>query len=69
MQAKIYQPTKSAMQSGQFSTSKLSSSNYKWHLVFLTKPGSKFIDRKLGHTAATDTMDQVNLLFDDLNSA
>jgi hypothetical protein len=62
MQAKIYQPTKSAMQSGVAYTD-------KWILDFTTEKGSRFIENMLGWTASKDMKQEVRLTFNTKEEA
>ena len=56
MQVRIFQPAKTAMQSGYAGTD-------KWHLEFA--PGSpRVADPLMGWTSSTDTRAQVRLTFD-----
>jgi hypothetical protein len=56
MRVKIYQPTKTAMQSGTGNT-------HKWCLEF-DPENTRFIDPVMGWTGNTDTRQQLSLWFD-----
>jgi len=55
MQARIYQPAKTAMQSGRFNTR-------KWILEFAPEQG-KFVEPLMGWTGSVNTQGQVRLKF------
>ena len=59
--ARIYRPTKNAMQSGRGNVK-------KWVLEFEPK-SAKIIDPLMGWTGSTDTDGQVRLKFDDKDAA
>lgn len=61
MLAKIYQPSRSAMQSGQAKTR-------DWILEFVPEDG-KFLDPLMGWTGSTDTRRQVTLRFETREAA
>jgi hypothetical protein len=62
MQAKIYQPAKSAMQSGV-------GNNKKWILDFINEKGSRFIEDILGWTASKDMNQEIRLTFNTKEEA
>ena len=62
MQARIYKPAKTAMQSG-----KAKSSN--WILEFVSSPASRNTDPLMGWTSSSDTKSQVKLTFDTRDEA
>ncbi|AZL15182.1 ETC complex I subunit [Rickettsiales endosymbiont of Stachyamoeba lipophora] len=55
MHAKIYRPTKTAMQSGKANTR-------KWILEF-EQDGGRFVEGLMGWTGSTDTLQQIKLYF------
>lgn len=61
MKAKIYLPTKSAMQSGKANTK-------KWQLEFDAQ-NTRFIEPLMGWTANSDTKQQLKLSFDSKEDA
>ncbi|MDF2965922.1 MAG: hypothetical protein K0Q51_1310 [Rickettsiaceae bacterium] len=62
MQAKIYKPIKSAMQSGVANTE-------KWILDFVQQEGSRFIEHILGWTASKDMNQEIRLSFNNKEEA
>ncbi|MER5173185.1 ETC complex I subunit [Thioclava sp. GXIMD2076] len=61
MRARIYQPAKTAMQSGVAKTK-------QWYLDF-THEGARDIDPLMGWTSSSDTQSQVRLRFDTREEA
>ena len=61
MKARIYQPTKTAMQSGKAQTR-------KWRLDYDTA-GSRFVEPLMGWTGANGTLSQLVLNFDSREEA
>lgn len=61
MRARIYQPAKTAMQSGAAKTK-------NWVLEFVNETGRE-VDPLMGWTSSTDTQAQVKLSFDSKESA
>lgn len=61
MKARIYQPTKTAMQSGKALTR-------KWRLDYDTA-GSRFVEPLMGWTGANGTLSQLALSFDSREEA
>ncbi len=59
--ARIYQPTKTAMQSGRAGAQ-------KWVLEFESR-GAKFTDPLMGWVGSSDTRGQVRIKFDTLDGA
>ena len=62
MQAKIYKPTKSTMQSGSFNK------NF-WILEFPEKLAARYIENIAGWTSSTDMNGEVKLKFDSQEEA
>jgi DNA polymerase/3'-5' exonuclease PolX len=62
MQAKIYQPTKSAMQSGVGNLK-------KWILDYTPQKDSRFIDKMIGWTGSKDMNQEVRLSFNSKDEA
>ena len=62
MQARIYKPSKTAMQSGKAKSS-------QWILEYVTAPSSRTIDPLMGWTSSSDTRSQVKLTFDTREEA
>mgnify|MGYP001234550985 CR=1 FL=1 len=62
MQARIYKPAKTAMQSG-----KAKSSN--WVLEFVSSPAKRSVDPLMGWTSSADTNSQVKLTFETREEA
>jgi len=61
MKARIYQPTKTAMQSGKAQTR-------KWRLEYDTA-NNRFVEPLMGWTGARGTLSQLNLRFDSKEAA
>ena len=61
MKARIYQPAKTAMQSGRAQTR-------KWRLEYDTAAG-RFVEPLMGWTGARGTLGQLNLRFDSKEAA
>lgn len=62
MEARIYRPAKTAMQSGRAKTR-------RWRLEFEPAAASRRIDSLMGWTGSTDTTGQVSLGFDSREAA
>ncbi|MFN4023871.1 MAG: ETC complex I subunit [Hyphomonas sp.] len=62
MEARIYKPAKSAMQSGRSNTT-------SWVLEFVNRGASRRTDPLMGWTSSNDTSGQVRLTFDTREQA
>ncbi len=63
MQARIYKPTKSTMQSGVGENPK-----GQWVLEYITDPNARF-ESALGNISSTDQINIIKLIFDSTESA
>lgn len=61
MQARIYQPTKTSMQSGE--------GKKYWVLEFLENPNAKFKEQLMGRTSSSDMTNEVKLKFSSYEKA